>query len=81
MPYAGPITCPNCQCPISDEHRVCPYCYSTAPATAPWQAWGSGWELQAILVGALILCILCDLFLDTRIFPTVAGWFSKADEI
>jgi len=37
MGFAGFVTCPNCQSPLDTDVNVCPYCYSTAPASAPWK--------------------------------------------
>ena len=79
MSYVGPIACPDCHCPISDDCSVCPYCYSYAPASAPWKATFISPTWQLILAGALILCVLCDLFLETRILATVASWLPAKD--
>jgi hypothetical protein len=77
MTFLGRIACPDCDLPLSSDQSVCPYCFSRAPATAPWQGWGSRWEIQAVVVGAIIVCVLCDLFLDTRILPTIASWLKS----
>lgn len=73
MSYVGPIACPNCHSPVESDCDVCPYCYSYAPASAPWRCNWS-WEWQAIAVAAIVLCFLCDFFLGTRIVATVVSW-------
>lgn len=52
MAYIGPARCPNCNSPVDTDAMVCPYCHSTAPASAPWQ---SQLTLPWLVVGAVLL--------------------------
>jgi RNA polymerase subunit RPABC4/transcription elongation factor Spt4 len=76
--YVGPIACPDCQSPISTDVEVCPYCYSHAPATAPWNGWTGRWEVRLISIAAIAGCALSDLFLGTEIFKTLAAWLPRS---
>ncbi len=67
--YVGPIECPKCNLPIDENAHWCPYCYSTAPASAPWNqgAWGN-----VVLIGVLVAVLLgVDACTGTRIVPTI----------
>jgi hypothetical protein len=76
MLYSGPIICPDCKCPISDNASVCPYCYSTAPSDAPWHAGRSRAWVSVIALLALIACG-SDHFLGTNVVEAVQGFLAQ----
>lgn len=72
------IACPDCDCPISDEAQVCPYCYSRAPGHAPWQScrW---WYEPSIVTAVLLVVVLAlasDSYLGTQFIATTWRWIS-----
>ena len=79
MWFAGPIACPNCQCPISDEAYVCPYCHSTEAAAAPWHWWPSA---GACLIAAILFLAAwsSDRLFGTSILSQAWSVLQKASE-
>jgi hypothetical protein len=75
MSYLGPIACPNCDSPINDDALVCPYCHSTAPASAPWNA--GSLELTAVLAVLLGSIWAIDHWSGTQYLKTLVAMFSS----
>lgn len=73
--YAGPIECPNCHVPISDEAMVCPYCHSTAPLSAPWQQ--MRWQMTGLVLCFLAGMWLCDQLCGTQTLTILWSWLTK----
>jgi hypothetical protein len=71
MGWVGEVRCPDCQLPIDVDASVCPYCYSSSPASAPWNASPdrTRWPAVALIFGvcaALVGALLSDAYFETR---------------
>jgi len=73
--YVGPIVCPNCESPISSDASICPYCYSTAPMSAPWKQ--GSWGLVALIGFLAALALVSDRFLGTHLLQTAWEFLRK----
>ncbi len=76
--YIGPIQCPNCESPLDSNAFVCPYCQSTAAASAPWNK--GAWSNVAILAGVVSLLGCLDAVLGMRILPAMWEWAQQSSD-
>lgn len=74
--YAGPIECPNCHSPISDDTAICPYCSTFAPMSAPWQL--IRWQVAGMVLCFLAGVWLCDQLAGTQLLSELLRFVSSS---
>lgn len=67
--YSGPVECPKCDLPLEVGTQICPYCHSTAPASAPWNY--GAWSNVAIIAAIVVVLLGVDACLGTKILPAI----------
>ena len=78
------VTCPSCGSPLDSEASVCPYCHSSSPNTAPWQARAAGdwqWTYAVAIIGgaAFILALLSDTLFGTQWITELFRLFKRGE--